>query len=193
MWRALDESVQHFGCAGVRMDQPARLYLCARCRIQVVLCSYCDRGNRYCGRACRRLARAEARRQTVQRYQRSWRGRLAHAQRSRRWRQRRAAAAAGPGSSDAHNVTHQGSQPGVAAAPLVAWTHDSVTVGLARSAAEQAGGTTAETTVTSAPPKLAIAATCWRCRRCGCRQPAALRLGFLRRGVPAWRRHDHDP
>ncbi|HOK12469.1 MAG TPA: hypothetical protein PK221_09365 [Ottowia sp.] len=175
------------------MDQPARLYLCARCRIQVVLCSYCDRGNRYCGRACRRLARAEARRQTVQRYQRSWRGRLAHAQRSRRWRQRRAAAAAGPGSSDAHNVTHQGSQPGVAAAPLVAWTHDSVTVGLARSAAEQAGGTTAETTVTSAPPKLAIAATCWRCRRCGCRQPAALRLGFLRRGVPAWRRHDHDP
>jgi hypothetical protein len=47
-----DESVQHFGGAGVRMDQTARLYLCARCRVQVVLCSHCDRGNRYCNRAC---------------------------------------------------------------------------------------------------------------------------------------------
>ena len=64
------------------MDQPARLYLCARCRVQVVLCSRCDRGNRYCGRACRHQAREDARRQTAQRYQRSWHGRLAQHRRS---------------------------------------------------------------------------------------------------------------
>jgi len=167
------------------MDQPARLYLCARCRVQVVLCSRCDRGNRYCGTLCRRQSRQEARSQTAQRYQRSWHGRIAHAQRSRRWRQRRAArAAAGDAGDYAHNVTHQGSQQGVASAPLVAWTHDSATVALA--------DTAADITAPSAPQELAIATatTGWTCRRCGERQPAALRLGFLRHGVPARRRHD---
>jgi len=187
-----DESVQHFGCAGVRMDQPARLYLCARCRVQVILCSRCDRGNRYCGRLCWHQARAEARRQTAQRYQRSWRGRIAHAQRSRRWRLRRAARDAACGTGvDAHNVTHQGSRPGEASAPLVAWTYDSATAAPADMAAD--------ITAHSAPQELAPAATlttvatCWACRRCGERQPTALRLGFVRHGVPARRRHDHSP
>jgi hypothetical protein len=186
-----DESVQHFGCAGVRMERSARLYLCARCRVQVILCSRCDRGNRYCGRPCRHQARTEARRQTAQRYQRSWRGRIAHARRSRRWRLRRAARdAAGATGVDAHNVTHQGSRAGATAAPLLAWTHDSATAGLA--------DTAADITAQSAPQELANAAlttvaTCWACRRCGGRQPAALRLGFVRHGVPARRRHDPSP
>ena len=30
-----DESVQHVGCTGVRMNQPARLYLCSQCRVQL--------------------------------------------------------------------------------------------------------------------------------------------------------------
>ena len=187
-----DESVQHFGFAGVRMDQPARLYLCARCRVQVILCSRCDRGNRYCGRQCRHQARMQARRQTAQRYQRSWHGRIAHAQRSRRWRQRRAARdAVGATGVDAHNVTHQGSRLVVAAAPLVAWTHDSTTAAPADMAAD--------ITVHSAPQELAPAATlttattCWACRRCGTRQPAALRRGFVRHAVPQWRRNDHSP
>lgn len=183
-----DESVQHFGCAGVCMDQPARLYLCARCRVQVILCSRCDRGNRYCGRPCWHEARAEARRQAAQRYQSSWGGRIAHAQRSRRWRQRRAergaACAAGVG---AQNVTHQGSRSGVAWAPLAAWTHDSATVALA--------GTAADITAPSAPqePDIAMSASGWACRRCGARQPAALRPGFVRHGLPTRRRHDHSP
>ncbi|HMO49303.1 MAG TPA: hypothetical protein PKB14_25175 [Rubrivivax sp.] len=170
------------------MDQPARLYLCARCRVQVILCSRCDRGNRYCGMQCRHQARAKARRETAQRYQRSWHGRIAHAQRSRRWRQRRAArdaaCAAGVG---AHKVTHQGSRSGVASAPLVAWTHDSTTVDVA--------GTAADITAPSAPPEpdIATVASCWACRRCGARQPAALRLGFVRHGLPLRRRHDHSP
>jgi len=173
------------------MDQPARLYLCACCRVQVILCSRCDRGNRYCGRQCRHQAREQARRETAQRYQRSWRGRIAHAQRSRRWRQRRAARdGAGVAGDDAHNVTHQGCLPGAAWAPLVAWTHDSATV----APADTASGITAQGT----PQELAIAtlptvAPCWTCRRCGAWQPAALRLGFVRHGVPARRRHDHSP
>ena len=183
-----DESVQHFGCAGVRMDRPARLYLCARCRTQVILCSRCDRGNRYCGRQCRHQAREQARRETAQRYQRSWRGRVAHAQRSRRWRQRRAARdAVGATGVDAHNVTHQGSLSGQAWAPLAVWTHDSATVDVA--------GTAADITAPSAASELDIAscASGWACRRCGCRQAAAVRLGFLRHSLPGRRRHDHSP
>ena len=183
-----DESVQHFGCAGMRMDRPARLYLCARCRVQVILCSRCDRGNRYCGMQCRHQARELARREAAQRYQRSWHGRIAHAQRSHRWRQRRAARdAVDAAGADAHNVTHQGSQSGQAWAPLAAWTHDSACVDVA--------GTAADITASSASPEPAIATStpCWTCRRCGQRQPPALRLGFVRHGVPQRRRHDHSP
>jgi hypothetical protein len=173
------------------MDQPARLYLCARCRVQVILCSRCDRGNRYCGRPCWHEARTEARRQTAQRYQHSWRGRIAHAQRSRRWRLRRAARGTDDGAGvDAHNVTHQGSRPGEASAPLVAWTHDSATVAPAETAADiTAQGTPLELAIAT----LTTVAPCWACRRCGQRQPAALRLGFVRHGVGARRRHDHSP
>ena len=34
------------------MQSSARLFNCARCRRQVVICSHCDRGNRYCGKRC---------------------------------------------------------------------------------------------------------------------------------------------
>jgi len=187
-----DEPVQHFGCAGVRMDQPARLYLCARCRVQVILCSRCDRGNRYCGRQCRHQARMQARRQTAQRYQRSWNGRIAHAQRSRRWRQRRAARdAVNAAGADAHNVTHQGSQSGQAWAPLVACIHDSATVAPVDTAADITAQGTSQDLAPAAT--LATATDCWACRRCGQRQPPALRLGFVRHGVPQQRRHDHSP
>ena len=64
------------------MQSSARLFNCARCRCQVVICSHCDRGNIYCGK----------------RFQKSRRGRFAHAERQRRYRQRRRA-----------KVTHQGS------------------------------------------------------------------------------------
>jgi hypothetical protein len=174
------------------MDRPARLYLCARCRQQVILCSRCDRGNRYCGWACRHQARRQARRETAQRYQRSRGGRMAHAQRSRLWRQRRAARdAAIAASVDAHNVTHQGSQQGVASAPLAAWTHDSTIACVA--------GTASDITAPIAPPEPGIATpatTCvtgWSCCRCGARQGAALRLGFLRHGLQGRLRHDHSP
>ena len=166
------------------MDRPARLFLCARCRVQVVLCSRCDRGNRYCGRACWRQARDAARREAARRYQRSRRGRMAHSARSRRWRLRHGGGGGGGGGGE-HNVTHQGSQRAVAAAPLVAWTHDTASSGLDDSAAAPAP-----------VPQPPASAAPWTCRRCGALQPAWLRQGFLRHGrhVPlAERRHDASP
>lgn len=69
---------------------------------------------------------AGARHESACRYQRSWRGRLAHAGRSRRWRQRHGA---GDDSGEReHNVTHQGCPPGPAAASLVACTSDTLPV-----------------------------------------------------------------
>ena len=76
-----------------------RLFLCARCHCQVVVCSCCDRGQIYCGSDCA----GQARRQTLQdagkRYQQTHRGRRKHAARMGRFRARRKI------------VTHHGSPP----------------------------------------------------------------------------------
>lgn len=178
-----DASVQHFGLPGVRMDRPARLFLCARCRTQVLLCSHCDRGQRYCTAACSRQARDAAQRDAAQRYQRSRRGRMAHAARTRRWRSRRLACRVG-----ANSVTHHGSQAGVVAAPLAAWTHDTASLPLDATAAVTSSPLTTE----------AGAAPC--CARCSAPLGTWVRQGFLRRGrlrmpatLLAGRRHDHSP
>jgi hypothetical protein len=88
------------------MCDTARLFNCERCGGQVVICSCCDRGNRYC-QGCAPVARQESRRSAGKRYQHSRRGRLTHAQRQRRYRARR------------QKVTHQGSPAPPPAALLV--------------------------------------------------------------------------
>lgn len=108
-----------------RSDQddpiPARLFLCARCRAQVVICSRCDRGHIYCAGDCARRAGGEARRAAGRRYQASHRGRLLHAIRARRYRVRQ------------KNVTHHGSPPASASDLLsdasVTAARDAVSVG----------------------------------------------------------------
>ena len=85
------------------MEPVARLYLCARCRRQVVICSPCDRGQRYCGKDCAGTARDESLRAAGRRYQHTRRGRHRHAERQRRYRRRQR-----------EKVTHQGS-PGAGA------------------------------------------------------------------------------
>lgn len=171
------------------MEPTARLFLCARCRVQVVLCRRCDRGNRYCGQVCRGQARAEARRLAAQRYQRSRRGRLAHAERSRHWRQRQALARG----DDAQKVTHQGCLPAALSAPLASWTHDKLSVALAEQATDAALDPTIEASTHSALAQPAIATPAWSCWRCGARQPAAVRLGFVRHALALRWRHDHSP
>ena len=72
----------------VTNDKIGRTFLCGECRVHVVICRRCDRGQEFCD-ACRgprqrRLARARSRR-----YQRTERGRAKNAERQRRFRERR--------------------------------------------------------------------------------------------------------
>ncbi|KQW60304.1 hypothetical protein [Variovorax sp. Root411] len=132
----------------------------------MLLCSRCDRGQRYCGRACSRAARSASRREAAERYQRSRAGRIAHAARSRRWRQRqrevdRLACDGDVAASTAINfVTHQGSPVTALDAPLTP--------------NEQA----AEAVVVAKPTSIAWAL----CRRCAAALSPWARLGFLRHG-----------
>lgn len=81
------------------MAYPPRLFNCARCACQVVICSHCDRGQIYCAGACAHQARLESLNQAGQRYQASRPGQLSHAARQARYRERQ------------QKVTHQGSAP----------------------------------------------------------------------------------
>ena len=70
------------------MESSGRFFLCAGCRVQVLVCSYCDRGQIYCAGTCAPRARHESMRAAGRRYQDSHRGRRKHAERSRRYRAR---------------------------------------------------------------------------------------------------------
>ena len=56
----------------------------ARCEMRTVVCKRCDRGNIYCGKECSSQARRENLRAANRRYQRSFRGRMANAERQSR-------------------------------------------------------------------------------------------------------------
>jgi len=82
------------------------LFLCATCRVQVVICSDCDCGQIYCPDQCALRARRESVRAAGRRYQSTRRGRHVHAQRARHYRARR------------NKVTHQGSPDPMRDVPL---------------------------------------------------------------------------
>jgi hypothetical protein len=153
--------------------------VCARCRAQVLLCSRCDRGQRYCGRACSRAARLESQRAAARRYQSSHAGRMAHAARSHRWRQRcrerkGACGDVAAHSSDAINfVTHQGSPQSAVDAPLAS--------------PEQADESASAVCETSAAPMAA------QCRGCATALSPWVRQGFLRHGMRRWPARVIDP
>lgn len=88
------------------METAGRRYLCARCRKAVIICSHCDRGQRYCTSTCANHARRAAVLAAGCRYQASRRGRHAHADRQRRYRAKH------------QEVTHQGSPPTGPPVPL---------------------------------------------------------------------------
>ena len=157
-------------------EHPARLFVCARCRAQVLLCSRCDRGQRYCGRVCSRAARDDSRREAGQRYQRSRGGRIAHAARSRRWRQQHQACTppdlgdAEPDIDLSNFVTHQGSANPPPDAPLPS--------------CEQVPERPPVDAVANVALTLMAAA---RCRRCATSLSPWARQGFLRHGrVSRW-------
>ncbi len=80
------------------MESPARLFNCARCQCQVIICRSCDRGNIYCSSNCSKSARRESVRNSGKRYQNSRRGKIKHAQRQQCYRE-----------GQKIKVTHQGS------------------------------------------------------------------------------------
>ena len=82
------------------MQDSARLFICGRCRLQVWICRYCDRGNVYCGLRCSGPARRASLRAAGRRYQSSRLGRFRHAERQSRYRAKR------------QKVTHHGSADG---------------------------------------------------------------------------------
>lgn len=164
------------------MDSSARLFLCARCFVQVRLCSRCDRGQHYCTPACSSLARDAAQREAGRRYQRSRGGRMVHAARSRRWRIRhqRIEPVAAPPVVDTNIVTHQGSPEHPADAPLKSWTSDRTQASLTVHPDEPA-----------APPADHGAGP--MCRRCGAPLTPWLRQGFLHSSAGVRVHHDHSP
>ena len=70
------------------MEHIPRLFSCALCHTQVVICSHCDRGNVYCGTRCSKAARFQSCRSAEKRYQLTPGGRMKHALRQRRYRER---------------------------------------------------------------------------------------------------------
>ena len=169
--------------AAVDMDRSARLFLCALCRDQVLLCSFCDRGQQYCSRACSSVSRRERRREAAQRYQSSRRGQLKHAARTACWRQRRRQRAASGAVGEVDKVTHQGCPDGAAQAPLALCdtpnTCEPMTLPSSAHIVMPAGSG-------------AVAAAVWVCRRCARRLLPHVRLDYLRPNSAGRRRaHDH--
>jgi len=165
------------------MARSARLFLCARCRAQVLLCSHCDRGQRYCSRTCSFAVRRERQRETARRYQRSRGGRRRHAARSACWRDRRRSPSQASAGVDIDKVTHQGCPRSAADASLLACDTPNVCElpAFTESAADGDAATAAGV------PVVAL-----MCQRCAHALLPLVRLDWLRgRGVRGRGRHDH--
>jgi len=148
----------------------ARLYLCANpaCRDQVLICSDCDRGHIYCAE-CAPRARRRSLHRAGRRYQASSRGRIKHAERSRRYRARK-------NRSRENKVTHHGSLADQTNALL---SEDPVEV------VEQP---------LPGNSRQPLRRQEWCCMRCGRRCSVYVRQGFLPRRVRRNRQRgsDHD-
>jgi hypothetical protein len=147
----------------------ARLFVCAWCGCEVVLCSCCDRGQIYCDGDCAGQARRQTLRGAGRRCQQTRRGRQMHAARMARYRAKLPSRACSPAESSAgatvgmprEIVTHHGSPPPP--------TDDLVAEGATTMPRDDASP--------AEPPGRAMTQCHW-CGRC-CLLP--LRRGFLRR------------
>ncbi|MBT4130090.1 MAG: hypothetical protein HN929_13575 [Chloroflexi bacterium] len=99
------------------MGHSARLYNCACCKQQVILCSHCDWGNRYCFDGCSKQARKKSLRGAGKRYQNTLKGRLNNAKRQAEHRIRQALAESEPLPA-VEKVTHHGSGEGTPSASI---------------------------------------------------------------------------
>jgi hypothetical protein len=70
------------------MEVSSRLFYCALCYTQCVICSPCDYGQIYCSPDCSRSARKKFCNEAEKRYQQTPKGKLNHALRQQRYRER---------------------------------------------------------------------------------------------------------
>ena len=160
------------------VDRSARLFLCASCRVQVLICSDCDRGPRYCSAQCATTTRMDAQRAAGRRYQDSRDGRMKHAWRMRNWRARRA--------DLTQKVTHQGS-PDVRCGDVLESTPSPSLSTVTRSCLSPQTTSIYALALTLPPtPRHTLGSHCHFCGK-----PCAphVRQGFLRYGV----RHERVP
>jgi hypothetical protein len=98
-------------------DRPFRQRFCqsSNCRSLFLICSHCDRGQRYCSLDCRLQSRIEQVRAARRRHQQSPEGRLDHRDRQRAYRRRKADSSAG---SSAISVTDHASKASLDSATI---------------------------------------------------------------------------
>ena len=172
--------------AGVHMgDEPARRFLCARCRAPTLVCSHCDRGQIYCATGCAAVVRQQSQREAGRRYQGSLRGRFRHAARTRRWRERQALLAvplAGSQVATPQSVTHQGSPLPASDAVLTVPSPMPVAATLAPAPTAQSCTTITSSSASSPAATLPLSASAWQCHWCHTPCVARVRLDFLRHG-----------
>ena len=165
--------------AGVLMgDEPARRFLCARCRAPALVCSRCDRGQIYCATGCAAVARLQSQRDAGRRYQCSRAGRFMHAARTQRWRERQALLAVSAARSEMarpQSVTHQGSPLPASDAVLAA-----VPSPVAAAAVPAPPAQPCKTMTTGNASSSAATSPGWRCHWCHTPCSARIRLDFLR-------------
>ena len=180
---------------GVLMgDEPARRFLCARCRAPVLVCSHCDRGQIYCASGCAALARQQFQRDAGSRYQSSRPGRFMHAARMRRWRQRQAlltVSAARAEMARPQSVTHQSSPAPASDAVLIAVPTPVAGAAVPTAPAPSTQPCTTITTSGASSPAatLPLSASAWHCHWCHTPCSARVRLDFLRHSRSSRPRH----
>ena len=181
--------------AGVLMgDEPARRFLCARCRAPALVCSRCDRGQVYCAMGCAAVARLQSQRDAGRRYQCSRPGRFMHAARTQRWRERQALLAVSAARSEMErpqSVTHQGSPAPALDAVLVAVPTPVAAAAVPAAPAAPTPSTQPCTTITTSSSSasspaatLPLTASAWHCHWCHTPCSVRVRLDFLRHSRP---------
>ena len=167
-------------------EQTGRLFLCARCQAQVLVCSQCDRGQRYCAAECAEITRLNRQREAGKRYQQSRAGRHKHAARMHQWRKRRAASA--------KIVTHHSSQTTPADAVLVGNESTPAIPPDSQPPSPPCSPTATESIAlgnTATANTSSMLAPVWRCHWCQSPCPALVRQGFLHHS--RWVRNGRHP
>jgi hypothetical protein len=173
-------------------DQSARLFLCACCRVQVLVCRQCDRGQRYCANGCAAATRQALQRDSARRYQCGRAGRFKHALRTQRWRARQKLAE--------KIVTHQGSPCPAPDALLPVTPPPPITTAVASAAQPCTTITTTTAAATAATSSMQAPLTtatvpsgAWRCHWCCMPCPALVRQGPIRHSHARVPHHGHSP